>query len=519
MTQKDQNTLLKIIARSSIMVLISLALSKIFSYSYRIIIARYFGPEIYGLLSLALVVAGMFVAVFSLGFSEGVLRFFSIYRGKNENKSISYLFNFSYKTLIISSLVAAIISFSLSDFISIRFFHDPNMSFFLKVFSIMIPLWILGPFFLSIMRSFEKVKANAIAESILQNFSKLLWIVVLIYLGIGSNSVAYSFFIGILSMFVFSYFYCRAKIPIIFSKSKPDKAKRKEISKEFLSYSLPLMFFGIIVSLFYWIDSLAIGFFKSTTEVGFYNAVIPIALLLSLVPEIFLYLMFPIITKEYSKGGQIEKIKEITKQIAKWVFIINFPLFILIMLFPGVIINLLFGSTYLVATNALRFLIVGALFSSIFIISDKLLSMAGKSKLILMDIVLASILNIVLNILLVPKETIFGLDNALGINGAAIATMISVIFFNSLFIFQARHYTKIIPLRRKMLRVVLLSIFPTAFLLFVRSFIEIDLFFSILLSLSFFLIYTFLIFTFKALDKNDFMLLKAIREKVGSYKK
>ena len=140
--------------------------------------------------------------------------------------------------------------------------------------------------------------------------------------------------------------------------------------------------------------------------------------------------------------------------------------------------------------------------------------MIGKSKLILIDIILSSILNLILNIWLVPKETIFMLDNASGINGAALATMLSIIFFNLLFMIQAGHYVKIIPLRRKMLNILLISLIPLFFILFIRKFIYITTILLILLTCSFFLIYLLLIFVFNALDKNDIALLKKLKNKI-----
>ena len=61
------------------------------------------------------------------------------------------------------------------------------------------------------------------------------------------------------------------------------------------------MLFWTVSSVFYWTDSLVIGFFKTTVEVGIYNAAIPLAALLTLAPELFIQLLFPIITKEYAK--------------------------------------------------------------------------------------------------------------------------------------------------------------------------------------------------------------------------
>ena len=63
---------LNLIAKSSIFVFGAIIISKIFTYLYRIVIARYYGPEVYGLFSLGIMIFGFFVAFASLGFSEGM---------------------------------------------------------------------------------------------------------------------------------------------------------------------------------------------------------------------------------------------------------------------------------------------------------------------------------------------------------------------------------------------------------------------------------------------------------------
>src|SRR3990167_5022972 len=96
---------LNLILKSSIIVLAGFILSKIFGYVYRIIIARHFGPEIYGLFSLATLIVGWVVAVAGLGFTEGILRYASLYRGKNELNKIRYVFRFSSKILLLSTIL------------------------------------------------------------------------------------------------------------------------------------------------------------------------------------------------------------------------------------------------------------------------------------------------------------------------------------------------------------------------------------------------------------------------------
>ena len=73
---------LKLIAKSSIIILCGIFISKLLTYIYRIIIARTFGPEIYGVFSLILMIVGILTPIINLGLNEGLLRFISLSRGK-----------------------------------------------------------------------------------------------------------------------------------------------------------------------------------------------------------------------------------------------------------------------------------------------------------------------------------------------------------------------------------------------------------------------------------------------------
>jgi len=148
---------------------------------------------------------------------------------------------------------------------------------------------------------------------------------------------------------------------------------------------------------------------------------------------------------------------------------------------------------------------IGVLFYSIFIISENLLSMKGKSKIILSNMIIASFLNILLNFILVPRY---------GISGAAFSTMFSYIFWSILSLVRAKKHTLITPLKKDMLKVILVGIISAGILILVKQFFPINLISLILQGLFFLLVYFFLILFTRCLDKNDIMILKAIKNKI-----
>jgi O-antigen/teichoic acid export membrane protein len=500
-SEENLNSSLKKIAKTSLIVLAGIIFSKIFAYIYKIIIARNFGQEMYGVFSLATMISIIVASFFSLGLQSGLLRYISLYRGKDEKDKIKYIIRLSIKISLPVSIIAGVLLFIFSDIISIKIFHHSELSVFIRWFSFSIPILILGGIFHAITRAYEKIKPYVFIGSILAMFIQVISFVILVFLRLRNEAIIFSYNLGILSIFVASLIVCRLQIPHIFKKPNIDKQEGRKLAQDLFSYSWPVMFLGLVTLLFSGIDSFSIGYFKTVAEVGLYNAAAPISLLLQLVPALFLQFFLPLITKEYYKKN-FSLINDLSKQIGKWIFILNLPLLIIMILFPGAVINLLFGPEYINAANALRFLSVGMFFYSILLVSENLLSMAGKSKITLLNFVISCILNIILNILLVPKY---------GINGAAFSTMLSYGICSLLSLLMAKHYTSIIPLKKKMIRIFLVALIPAFILFFIRNFLEMNLIILILLGSLFILSYFALILITKCFDENDLLIIQEIK--------
>ena len=120
----------------------------------------------------------------------------------------------------------------------------------------------------------------------------------------------------------------------------------------------------------------------------------------------------------------------------------------------------------------------------------------------------------ILNIWLIQKPVIFGIDNSLGINGAAVATTISLIFFNILFLIQAKKYTGIVPIKKGIFNVITAAVFSAILLFFLLKIPFNNIATSIFLIITFLLIYVILLFIFKAFDKEDLIIFQTFKRKI-----
>ena len=130
--------------------------------------------------------------------------------------------------------------------------------------------------------------------------------------------------------------------------------------------------------------------------------------------------------------------------------------------------------------------------------------MKGKSQTLLFITSFIGLFNLISNVILVPKY---------GLEGAAFATSLSLILFCLILIIQTKKYLNIIPLRRKMFKILIISLIPTFFLILIKDILEQNLTILMILGLLYLLIYIFLIFITNCLDKNDFLIVNIIKNK------
>lgn len=495
---------LKLIAKSSIIVFAGIILSKIFLYVYRMIIGRYYGPEIYGLFSLSLIILTLLVAISSLGLSEGLVRYISLYLGEKQKNKIIYSVKISILISFISSVITGIFLFFLSDFISINFFHDFRLSIFLKISSFIIPLYTLSNVFLSIIRAFEKISWYSFIINILQNIIKLIVLIFFIFLGFKADTLMISFLLGIFVMLIVAYLVCRHYISLVFERYILNGKEKKGILQAIFNYSIPLMFSSVTFIIYSGIDSFVLAFFRGTYDVGIYNAAIPLVALMGLIPDLFIQLFYPLVTKEFAKKN-FELIKELSKQISKWIFMLVLPIFLIIFIFPEIIISLLFGEQYISAANSLRILSIGGFIFTFQGLLTVLLSMAGKSKILLINFLITLLLNLILNILFIPKY---------GLIGAAISTSFVWMIFTFILFIEIKKIVHFIPLKRAIGKILVISLIPASLLFILKMLIRMNLFSTLVLIIFFVLSYLILMYITGCFDKKDLMILRSIKRKL-----
>lgn len=400
------------LAKGTFIILLGVFLSKFLTLIYRMIIAR-FGTYDYGLLVIGLGIFGFVSIIATLGLDMGVAHYVAYYNAKNEARSVKNVMFSSLKISFITSLLSAILLFIFSDKISILFFHDQNLSIIIKAMAFAIPCDVLRRIFFSGSKAFNKAQHEVYAKYFLENLTKILFTLLFFVMGLGLFGLGLAYTLSVFCSLVLG-FYLFNKLVKIFDGEKFEQSS----SKMLISYSWPLLFASLFFTLLLWTDTFMIGYFMNPSSTGIYNAATPLAQVMLIFPFALLGLFLPIMTTLYAKGDK-NLLSQIHTISLKWNLIFGLMILSSFILFPKQLLNLFFGSEYTLAWVSLLLLGIGCLISSYIAIFQRLCMAIKKTKVIFLISILGLLMNVILNVLLIKK---------CGINGAAIASLISTFF-------------------------------------------------------------------------------------------
>jgi len=485
------------IAISALIVFLGMIVSKILTYIYRLIVARYLGPEEYGTLNLSLTILFVFLSIALIAHPSSIVRYVSFYKGKNEEEKIKGTITAGLKLNIITSVVIGIILFIGANYISINIFHTDKLIPLLKLFAFLVPVISLGNIFQASIEGFQKVKYTTIIRNFSESSIQTILTLVLLLLGLKIMGAALGYFVALTSSTILLFIILQKKVYPILNK----KIKSFENYKELINYSMPLLLLSIINIIIEKLDILSIGYFLNLEKVGLYNAALPLASLSQIIPVALTAIFMPVITELYAKNN-IDKIKELYKKVSRWIFIVNIALVLMLIFFSDAVLNIFFGPLYIQASQALIIIAIGYFVYYQTLGSHYILYMLGKTRLLMLNAIIVALLNIILNIILIPK---------FGIVGAATALAITYSLLGILQFIEVYFLIKANFLELNYIKIIISIIFAVTPLLLIKYFSNtFKIYLIIIYLIIFFMIYLIFLKLFKIIDKEDYYFVKRI---------
>lgn len=384
-------------------------------YLLTLIIAHLFGADGLGEYILAITVLRLFTLLSKLGLDTTSIRFLASFTSQNKWKSILKFRRKVVFILIISSLLSSffmyILAHPIADLINAKVEYIKLNAFFVLPMS----------FFMLHYQSLRGLKK--IAEfSFFYRMSQSLFTIVsilIIYQYIQDDEVPiYAYLVSLFVVSLLSFFSFRYNLN---KKSFGKEKAELEILNysQILKISIPLMFAQSVQFIMAWTDKLMLGSMTTTVDVGIYHTAFKLSMFAAVALMSVNSIASPKFAEMYAKKDMLG-LKKVVQQSTKMIFWSSLPLVIIFFIFPEFFLGL-FGEEFKVGVTAFIFLSCGRLISSFSGSVGNILQMTGNQNSYARILLLGAILNVVLNLILIPVY---------GINGAAMASMSSIIVWN-----------------------------------------------------------------------------------------
>jgi len=494
-----KNDALEKIVHGTFLAFAGIFISKLLAYTFRLVAAR-FGSAEYGLLSIGLGLFNVLMIVALLGLNQGALRYVSFYRGKKDEARTKGTIISSLGISFVSSVVVAALLFFSADWIAVFFFREPALGLVFKILAFVIPFDVLRNILFNTVRGYENVTYEIYSRNITENVAKVLITLILFSLGYKLLGATTAFAIAIVISFFLILFFAIRNFHLFKTKVKAIYA-----NKQILLYSLPLVLNNLAILVMLWTDTLMLGYFRSASEVGIYNAAGPSASLMYLFPHALLALFLPVLTGLYARNA-MEEFKESYRVSAKWIVAANAALLSVFILIPSQFLSFFFGAEY--AAGAMVLVIISSAYFIYYLglISNNILLIYEKTRIIFAASVVGALVNITLNIILIPRY---------GIVGAATATASAYLLVSLIFFILTYKLTKVNLFDRYFFRIISAAAISTVIMFLILPMLSnLLLFYQIaIVSLLFAAMYTLLLLVLKVLEETDLVMLKEIEKR------
>lgn len=405
---------LAVVARGSLLLLLGILCSYLFGFFRQFVVIRMLTPDDFGLISLGVIVIEVLIMMATLGLNTGSQRCIAYFWGSGEEEKVQGVVRSTLTISSVSVLITMLCLVLLSSPLS-SFFDMKEIKTVLVWLSPMIPAYVAIDILTSFFLGFQRAWPKAFFHRFMLGIVSFVFVVLMLSLRRDIDSVLLAMSISYILVAVAVVVFSAKRFPITL-KGKPDG----KVTRILMRLSLPLLASSTLNYLIFQTDTILIGHYLTRDQVGIYNSGFILSQLLASLLNAVAFIYMPVITSMQARGAE-EDIKEIYRSITKWLFIITFPLFALVLLFPREILGIFFGSSYTEAGNALRFLALGELVNVLFGPVGMTLVAKGRTDMLMAGSVVGVSANIALNIVLIPR---------FGIEGAAVASCISLVLLN-----------------------------------------------------------------------------------------
>jgi O-antigen/teichoic acid export membrane protein len=406
----------------------------------QVLISRFYGPKYYGIFFTCLLICHILQSISALGLHKAGMRFLSIGHERSDYNMILDVFRTVAFIPFSVGVIIAIVLYFMSSFIAVTCFHNIEMVIVLKLFSIAVPFFALLQVTAELSRGFKTTKYAVINENLFFPLFQIVIFIVLHALGYNFLSAVYSFLLAVIVCSLFMLLTVRNQIQNFMGPTQVRQLYTKHSIfprnwKPILAYSLPLTPFGLLFLGGISMDIFMLNILTNSAGVGEYAAAARWVSFFLFIVGSLNFIFGPLIAGKLGVN-KIEDVRILYGAATRWMLFITLPISIFLMLAREPMM-LIFGEQFLqYGPTVLLILGFGGLFTALSGSGGLLFILSGHQYIELGILGSFMLLNLLLNLLLIPQY---------GIIGAALATIVSNMVTVLIRILVIYRYLKIHP--------------------------------------------------------------------------
>jgi O-antigen/teichoic acid export membrane protein len=468
----------KKIAKNTGVLFISQVISYLLIFFYTIYIARSLGAEGFGILSFALAFSGIFSIFADLGINTLTVREVA----RDKSLSNKYLGNG-----IIIKILLAFFSFGLIILIINLLGYNQETILVVYFVSISVILTSVSGIFNSIFQAYEKMEYTSLSQILI---SVLMFCGVVLAIRLGFNVVGFAIVYSITSFLTLVFTLIIYIIKFSVPKFEVDIHFWKPTIIEALFFGLSSFF----ISIYFYISTIMISILNGNVDVGIFSAAYRLIFVLLFIPNVVIISLFPVMSQHFESYKDLLKLEY--EKTFKYLFLMAIFILIIGYIFSDKLILLVYGYGFTNAVIVLQILIFVIPLIFINTLLGNLLGASNRQRFLTIVAFSNVILNIGLNILLIPKY---------GYIGASIAYILTEsLGFILMFTYISRYLFNI-QIKNIIIKTALSGVLVTIMLYYLKMHLN-----WIVVCILGFLIYFLVIYRLNIINKHDFELLKQI---------
>ncbi|MCK4251623.1 flippase, partial [candidate division WOR-3 bacterium] len=353
-------------------------------------LVRYLGAVTFGKYAFAFAFTSLFVILSDLGLSVLSIREIA----RDTSKAGEYLTNISITKFVLSLITIVLI------IVTINLMHYPQDT--------ILAVYIVGgatvftsltSFFRSIFRAFERMEYEAITR-IVERILIFGSVLPVLFLGYGLIEVVSAMLIAHAFIFIFT-------LAIIIKKfTRPVLSFDFSLCKSLIKAALPFGLASVFNVIYFQTDTVMLSIMKGDAVVGWYNAAYRLVMGMLFIPSAFVGALYPVLSRYFTSSK--DSLMVVYEKSFKFLLMLAIPLGIGTTLLADRIIIFLYGENFAPSIIALQILIWVASILFIYSIVGYTLASINKQLVDTRITAVSALLNVGLNLLLIPTYSYVG---------------------------------------------------------------------------------------------------------------